>query len=387
MEYSNYFEPARSRRNLPNSRNSFSFANIIQSNCDAETTLDISDFDMAIIGVPEYRNAPNYVQAEATTDAIRSELFELFPAEHKIKIVDLGNIKLGETPADTMAAVRDITIALLESNTLPVFIGGTNDLVYAIYNAYHKLNRTVNLVSVDSMPNIGASNEPLSDTNYISKIVSEIGEHLFNYTIIGTQGYLFDKREKELVGKLLFENFRLGSIRTNLDRTEPVFRDADLVSFDMCAVKHSDSPACPHASPNGLYAEDMCRLARYAGMSDKLSAFGIFGLSIETDIHNTSAKLAAQIIWHFIDGFYRRKNDFPKSAIENYTKFIVTTESESEKAVFYKNTTGDRWWMEVPHLKSNRTNNLIISCNYEDYKKTCEGELPERWWKYYNKIN
>jgi hypothetical protein len=43
-----------------------------------------------------------------------------------------------------------------------------------------------------------------------------------------------------------------------------LLRDADLVSFDISAVKQSEAPASRFASPNGLAAEDACQLARYA---------------------------------------------------------------------------------------------------------------------------
>jgi hypothetical protein len=71
-----------------------------------------------------------------------------------------------------------------------------------------------------------------------------------------------------------------------------------------------------------LTEKEIC-LSRYAGISDKVSIFGIFN-------HNNSAQesvLIAQIIWYFIEGFHYRSNEYPE-ARENYIKYIVPLEEE-----------------------------------------------------------
>ena len=40
---------------------------------------------------------------------------------------------------------------------------------------------------------------------------------------------------------------------------EPVIRQTNLLSFDVCAIKHSDAPANGE-SPNGLTGEEACTL-------------------------------------------------------------------------------------------------------------------------------
>jgi hypothetical protein len=46
----------------------------------------------------------------------------------------------------------------------------------------------------------------------------------------------------------------------------------------------------------------------------------------------------------------------------------------------------ERWWMEVPSI-SNEKESLMISCTPEDYTKATEQEIPDRWWKTYQRIN
>jgi hypothetical protein len=49
---------------------------------------------------------------------------------------------------------------------------------------------------------------------------------------------------------------------------EPVFRDADIV-LDLNSVKVSDSGNFTYFTPNG-FGKEICSLARYAGISDKV---------------------------------------------------------------------------------------------------------------------
>jgi hypothetical protein len=51
---------------------------------------------------------------------------------------------------------------------------------------------------------------------------------------------------------------------------EPVFRDADIV-LDLNSVKSSDSGNFTYFTPNGFNGKEICSLARYAGISDKVS--------------------------------------------------------------------------------------------------------------------
>ena len=87
---------------------------------------------------------------------------------------------------------------------------------------------------------------------------------------------------------------RLGTLRSNLVVAEPFLRDAHLVSMDISAVKQSEAPGTRFSSPNGLLAEEACQLARYAGLSEQVSCFGIFEVNPKYDNHDQTAHLAAQ---------------------------------------------------------------------------------------------
>ena len=132
------------------------------------------------------------------------------------------------------------------------------------------------------------------------------------------------------------------------------------------------------ANSYGFSGKEICTLARYAGISDKLSALGLFNFN-DTEAQSITI---AQLIWYFIEGVNFRWNDYPFGSKENYTKFIVT--ADEGDIVFWKSNQSDRWWIEVAFLTN--TNNkykkiTLLPCAVEDYNSACNNILPERWWK------
>lgn len=73
-------------------------------------------------------------------------------------------------------------------------------------------------------------------------------------------------------------------------------------------------------SPNGFYGEEICAISRYAGISDKVSSFGIYEYNSKHDSNYQTAHLIAQMIWYFIEGVnYRPKiiHIAPKKTTKN----------------------------------------------------------------------
>ena len=338
---------------------------------------DVNKIKIALIGVLENRGS-NISISEVDLIAARKELYGLYPGNWDASIADLGDILAGNTVEDTYFALRKVASALIKKKIIPIVIGGSQDLTYALYRAYDDLEQMVNLVSIDSKFDFGKESEEVSATSYLTKIIIDEPNNLFNYCNIGYQTYYNSQEEIDLVEKLFFDGYRLGEVSNNISISEPVFRDADLVSLDLNSVKSADSGNFVSFSPNGFNGKEICSLSRYAGISDKVSLFGIFN-------HNNSVQesvIIAQIIWYFIEGFHYRSNEYPFGSRENYLKYIVPL--EEEELVFYKSNKTDRWWIEIPFISNGNNKlkrNTLLPCSYEEYLAACNQELPERWWK------
>ena len=347
---------------------------------------NLKEFDLAILGIPEERNS-QFKGCKFTPDLVRTQLYNLYRPGNKINMIDLGNISIGSTVNDTYAAVRDILIELLNNNIVPIIIGGSNDLNFANYLAYEKLDKTINIASIDSKINLPTSNTDVLSYSYLNEIIMRKDNQLFNFSNIGYQSYFVSQEEIDLANNLFFDYYRLGSVQSNLKKIEPILRDADIISFSMSSIKQSDAPGNSTSSPNGFYGEEACQIAKYAGISDKVSSFGLYDLNPKFDRHNQTTHLAAQIIWHFVEGFYQRKKDYPFTDIDNYQKFIVHLVKINHDLIFYKSNKTDRWWLEIHFIKSLVNKKLIVACSYEDYQMACNHEIPDRWWKIYQKIS
>ncbi len=338
---------------------------------------DLDKINIAIVGVLDNRGHKNQYE-DVDLNPIRKELYSLFPGNWFASIGDLGDIHEGNTSEDTYFALQKVIALLVRKKIIPIIIGGSQDLTYALYRAYDNLDQMVNLVAIDSRFDFGKHDRQISSSSYLSKIIIDEPNNLFNYSNVGYQTYYNSQEEIDLAEKLFFDAYRLGEISANISISEPVFRDADIISLDLTSVKSCDSGNFSTFMPNGFNGKEICSLSRYAGISDKVSLFGIFN-------HNNSVQesvLIAQIIWYFIEGFHYRSNEYPFGSKENYLKYIVPI--EDEQLMFYKSDKTDRWWIEIPFI-SNVNNklkrNTLLPCSYDDYLGACNQEIPERWWK------
>lgn len=346
---------------------------------------DLGNVKIAIIGVLENRNDVNYIGEELSLGEIRKSLYALFPGNWHTTVADLGDIKKGESVEDTYFALQTTISILIEKNIIPIIIGGSQDLTYANYRAYDNLSPMVNIVNVDCNFDLGDSAKPIKNTSFLGKIILEQPYNLFNYSTLGYQTYFNSQEEIDLMDKLYFESYRLGAIATNIALAEPVMRDANIVSVDLKSIRSAEMSTKQKYSPNGFDGKEICAISRYAGISNKVSSFGVYEYKPSKDDDATSM-LIAQIIWYFIEGVNCRVKDDDFEDDSNYQKYIVLV--EDEELTFFKSNKTGRWWIEIPFLP-NVNNKLkrhtLLPCMHDDYNAACSGKIPERWYKAFKK--
>lgn len=346
--------------------------------------------DVALIGVNEDRPTLHNQGCAMAPDEIRKQLYKLFPVNKKLTIVDLGNIRQGEQVSDSYFALKSVIAELLKADVIPIVLGGSQDLAYPIYLAFESVGRIINMVSIDSRIDYGIAEENTALTqSYLSRIIMRKPNYLFNFTNIGYQTYFVDQDDIKLLNHLFFDSYRLGEIRSDLTEAEPMIRNADLLTFDISAVRQSDAPANANASPNGFYGEEICQLMRYVGMAQRLSCIGFFEMNPLYDRQNQTAQLLAQMIWYFLEGYSLRKDDYPVEGSNGFVKYILTLPGHDNDLVFFKSKTTERWWMQLPVSKDKETSlsrHVMVPCSYKDYLLAGKYEIPDRWWKAYQKL-
>jgi len=352
---------------------------------------DLEGVDIAIFGVADDRKAINNKGCASAADAFRKKFYQLHQGEHKTGMVDLGNIQQGYSVSDTYAAVRTVVAELVKNDVLPIIIGGGQDLTYAQYMAYEKLEQRVDLVVIDPAFDLEEDSNVESDTtsrSYLNKIMLHQPNYLFNFSNIGYQSYFVNTESLKVLDKLLFDVYRLGTFSSKIEQAEPILRNADMISFDMGAIRSSNAFANANAGPNGFYGEEACQMCRYAGMSDKLTSIGFYEFNPDLDQNGQTAILLAQMVWYFIDGYYGRKKDFPLQPKSAYIIYRTSLTADEHEVVFVKSKKSDRWWMQVPYPNTKSVNERyhMVPCRYEDYQIAIDGELPDLWWRTYQKL-
>jgi len=342
---------------------------------------DLKEVSFALLGVKENRNDVNYMGAEVSFDELRKALYGLYPGNWSKHIVDLGDVEAGESYTDSYFALTTVVSALLKKEIIPIILGGSHDLLYAHYRSYDALDQMVNIANVDHRFDLGNAENPISSKSYVGKIIVDKPYNLFNYSVLGYQSYFNPPEEIALMDKLFFDAYRLGKVTGDITSVEPILRDADIVSIDVSAIKSAELSYQYSTSPNGFDSREICAIARYAGISNKVSSFGLYELK-EFAKAESATTLLAQVIWYFIEGVNFRIDDQDFSNEKTFTTYKVPVDNEI--LIFKKSNKTGRWWIELPFI-SNVNNKLkrhtLLPCTYGEYLSATNQEIPERWLK------
>jgi arginase family enzyme len=352
------------------------------------TELEDLKVDLALIGVPGTRMQAGQWVSDRGPDRIRRSLYTLAAGNEHQRIADLGDIIPGESPRDTMVALREVISFLLEKNILPIILGSGHEYSLAAYEAYEAAERSVHLVSVDARIDLVAKDE-VDGSSWMWHVIDREPSFLFQMTQIAFQTHFVPPTMLDGFEQLHFEPLRLGKIREDIKHVEPAVRDADFLSFDLSAIRFADAPAHPLAGPNGLFGEEACQVMRYAGISDKLSCCGLFGYDPDLDRRGISAALMAQMVWYFVDGYYNRKGDSPPRQRDEFLRYRVHVAGDDGYEMnFLKSIRSGRWWMEIPFKPDDKEEiPALLPCSYADYEMALKQEVPDRWLRAYKRLN
>lgn len=355
--------------------------------------LEDGQYDIALIGVMEDRHSVNNTGCADAPDFVREKLYQLYEGDFQLRVADLGNIRRGAAITDTYVALKTVVNELIRSNILPVIIGGGQDLTYAQFMAYEDLEQKVDLVVIDQAFDLDDDFErsqiETTSTSFLSKIFLHEPNYLFNFSNLGYQTYFTSQESLRVMDKLLFDVHRLGELSGQIQVSEPVIRNASMISFDIGALRSADAMGNANATPNGFYGEEACQMCRYAGYNDKLTSIGFYEYNPAYDNNGQTAILLAQMVWHFVEGFYNRKSDFPLNPKSQYLIYKTTLRHEDHEVVFVKSKKSDRWWLQVPYPTGGSLNERfhLVPCSYTDYQTAVSGEMPDLWWRTYQKLS
>ena len=312
--------------------------------------LDLRGSQIALVGLDP-----------AAADAVRERLFGFAPVRpFQTDFVDLGNARTTE-PTLLIPLLRE----LLDGRVQPLVIGGDAPFFSALFKTAQQTHGAVRATLVAPELPLGWDGHP--------RPLNEIWLHddLRHFALLGYQQHRTPSDLLTLARERHFDLMRLSDLNGNVDRSEPLVRQADLFYFQLDAVRAVDAPGRHRPSPAGLNHLNACQLFRYAGMSDGLRLLGIHGLVPDQDADGRTADAVAQYLWYYLEGCADRKGDYP-TGTDHMTEYVVA-HPQGYELRFWKSERSGRWWLQP------EASETLIPCFSDDYERAARGELPERW--------
>lgn len=224
----------------------------------------------------------------------------------------------------------------------------------------------------------------------IKLFASHVG--MESFCLCGYQTYLCNPGVLKRLSKQSMEMLRLGDIRDDICSVEPVMRDKELFVIDFNCMRYSDFPLSQKGgNPNGLYAEEICHIGRYIGLS--LGKRNIF--LTESTVKGSEAallpdvcyRLIAQTVLHICIGVCDNKMENPNKphSSDNFIQKIVKLYDNQQEIEFVTSMVTGRWWIKIPVLKNETYR--YVPCSKGEYETACKGDLPLKWLFFYQKYN
>lgn len=334
------------------------------------------NYQVAILGVEDFRGYIKNKGTEKAADEVRKQLYQYSSFTNGMQLLDLGNIKAGETYVDTLVALVETLHVLFKHNIITIIIGGDAALASAQFKAYEVFENPITVAQIASKVVWENSDMDIHKT-YLKDFF--LSNFLKKYNLVAYQSYFIQEKQISFLNSKNYDVLRVGKIREHVFEAEPLLREAAMVTYNINAIRYSDAPAQPDPSPNGLFGDEACAMARYAGMSDQLMSIGFYDFNPDLDKSNITAKQLAQMVWYFMEGVSLRRNDYPIVNENDFNTYIVQIEDAENDFIFLKSKKSDRWWMKIMYDKLDKQKHALIPCTYKDYLTALNNEIPERW--------
>lgn len=303
-------------------------------------------------------------------DLIRPHLYGYSHLFRDLEIADLGNLAHDGTEENLISGLRECLLALFEEGIIPIVIGENHQYSEALLKGVPFKSIDYSLIS----PEIAFHPESLA-----WKLKNK--KRLFRASFLGIQNFMNTEASLQLSSEVFSETLRLGEIKQNAAICEPIFRQTDIIEFDLSSIRFSEFTSSKRPLPSGLNNREACAICRYAGISNSASLYLLnqFTLGAEKPV---DCMQVAQMIWYLLDGIDNRFNDHPQINNRNFTVYKCHADS-GEDMMFLYNEQSERWWIQIPEKDGSKKKKAprYIGCSASDYEIAMSGEVPEIWYK------
>jgi formiminoglutamase len=246
--------------------------------------------------------------AKEAPDKIRESFYKLVVTEkiNSLKIFDLGNVKVAGSLEEIHARQEEVVYQILKDNKKIIILGGGNDISYPDCKALSRFNNNLLTFNFDSHFDVRLNEQRNSGTPYRMllneglikpKYFYEIGIKRFAVSInhkkfledLGCNIFYFDDVRKRGLKKLIKEIL-------NTRKNKSLFW-----GFDMDSANAAIAPGVSAPNPIGFSSGEVTQIAEAAGKDKRTKIFEISEVNPGYDVDNRTSKLAAIIMWHFLN--------------------------------------------------------------------------------------
>lgn len=331
---------------------------------------EIEENGIVLIFCSDYRGLKNGDAEILDFRKVRRELYKLSKLDFEIPICDLGDLISGKSHDDTHFILQEVLSTCHYKNTIPVVIGGSNDLALALFSALNFHQKNINYTQISNVVSLLNEGDGITEVNFLSKIFSSKMFSLKNYHHLGYQKHLNAIDSVKLMKEVDFDIVRLAEMMESTEKTEPYFRRTDLVTLNCDAVESFGDGFSANPQINGLNRREICAYMKEIGLSENLKSAGIFNFNAKSE-HFLNHQLLAQMIWYLVEGINIQKSH-PKE--RQFEKFYIL--NGEENYAFQRDTFSGLWYFgEDDEVKN------LIPCSRSEYEDAKAGLLSPRFFK------
>ena len=272
---------------------------------------DYESSQIVILGIPQDEGVQRNKGRKGAKDApdnIRAQFYKLAVSEkiNSKNIFDLGNVNINNSLEETHGSLEEIVFQLLYENKKLIILGGGNDISYPDCKALSKTDKNILAFNINSDLVVKPDEQRNNGTSYRMLLDEAIifGENFYE---IGIKKYFASPKHEEFLRRnkaniISFEEaqgFGVSSLLKNILSSNK--SDVIFWGFDMDSVRESDAPGVSSPCPAGFSAEDALSIAAVAGKESRTKIFEISEVNPAYDIDGRTSRLAAMMIWNFLE--------------------------------------------------------------------------------------
>jgi formiminoglutamase len=246
--------------------------------------------------------------AKDAPDKIRESFYKLTINEiiNSLKIFDLGNIKTEGSLEEIHTRQEEVVYQLLKDDKKVIILGGGNDISYPDCKALSKFNNNLLAFNFDSHFDVRLNKKRNSGTSYRILLEENLIKPKYFYEI-GAKPFAISINHKKFLEDLrcnifYFDEVRKKGLKKLLKEILTKRKNKVLFwGFDMDSVNAGIAPGVSAPNPIGFSSDEVIQIAEAAGKDKRTKIFEISEVNPKYDIDDRTSRLAAIIIWHFLN--------------------------------------------------------------------------------------